>query len=227
MKLVHLAQIIQRPAMMLVVFKNSGIEKFKDMAGRRVGLWSNHLSWAPRALLLKEHVIYKEVLQGSSMEPFLRRAVDVACANYFNEYHRLFQAGINFNELRTFRPSDFGLAFPEDGIYAMQDLWEADPRLCRDFVSAVLEGWRRALAEPEKALESVMKRVDVSHLANNRTHQAWMLKAVGKLVRDSDGARPMGELSVKALEAVSAELVGLKVMPRGVGAKELVRPAWK
>ena len=226
-KLVHLAQIIQKPAMMLVVFRNSGIDSVKSMEGRRVSLWSSHLSWAPRALLIKEKVAFREVWQGPSMEPFLRRAVDAACATYFNEYHKLFQAGINFDQIKVFRPSEYGLDFPEDGLYAMQSTWESDPGLCRDFVAASLEGWRRAFAEPEKALGAVMRRVDASHLANNITHQSWMLYSIRELVKGGDNPRPMGELSVKALAKASEELVGLKVMHRRVEADELVRPAWK
>ena len=226
-RLVHLAQIIQQPAMMLVVFKNSGIEKIRDMEGKKVSLWSSHLSWAPRALLLKEKVVFREVLQGQSMEPFLRRAVDAACATYFNEYHLLFQAGVNFDELRIFRPVHFGLVFPGDGLYAMQDTWEADPGFCRDFVAASLEGWRRAFAQPELALESVMKRVNASYLANNSTHQSWMLYSIRELVRGGEHPKPMGGLSAEALKAASDELVRLRVMPRRVGADELVRPAWK
>lgn len=175
----------------------------------------------------KEKVMFREVRQGPSVEPFLRRAVDAACATYFNEYHLFFQAGINFDELKVFRPSDSGLVFPEDGIYGMQSTWESDSGLCRDFVAASLEGWRRAFAEPEKALDSVMKRVDASHLANNRTHQSWMLGSIRELVQGGDKSMPMGELSRKALDAASDELVRLKVMPRRIGADELVRPAWK
>ena len=64
----------------------------------------------------------------------------------YNEYKRLLNSGINRDEINVFNFYDYGMNFPEDGIYCMESTFKKDPELCRKFVDASIDGWTYALA---------------------------------------------------------------------------------
>lgn len=225
--LVNLAQLVQRSSLLLVTFADSGIASIKDLQGKRVGLWSRQFALAPHALFQREGVRVQEVPQNVTMAPFLMRAVDAASAMLYNEYHQLYQAGVDWKQIRVFDFVELGLNFPEDGIYALDSTWAQRPEVCRRFVAASLEGWRRAFAQPEQALAAVMKRVDASHLASNRSHQRWMLDTMQRLITNRVGLALMGQLSPFDLKTVNQVLVQQGFLPAPVAEKGFAVPAWR
>ncbi len=225
--LVHLAQLVQRPASLLVAFKDSGIRDLQDLAGRRVSLWQGHAAAAPRTMFRSLGIQVNEIRQGSSMTPFLTRAVDAASAMLYNEAHVLYQAGIDDHELKVFDLAKLGFAFPEDGLYTLQATWQKHPGLCRRFVKATLDGWRLALKEPDLALATVMKRVDESRLASNHAHQKWMLKIMGQIITARVGQKNMGELDPEALRHACELLARYGLLPRATPAEDFCVPAWR
>jgi len=172
---------------------------------------------APRALFRRMGLDVTEVDQSVSMAPFLRRAVEAATAMRYNEYHRLMQAGVDPEEIKVFEFANLGLNFPEDGLYARAETWRERPELCRRFTAATLEGWRRAFAEPERALDAVMSRVEAAHLPTNREHQRWMLSVMADIVTHRVGLKKMGELSPDELEFTTSALLALGFMDNPVG----------
>jgi NitT/TauT family transport system substrate-binding protein len=225
--LLNLAQLVQRSSLLLVTFADSSIKNIKDLQGKRVGLWSRQFALAPRALFHREGVRVQEVPQNVTMAPFLMRAVDAASAMLYNEYHQLYQAGVDLNQIRVFDFVELGLNFPEDGLYALNQTWAQRPEICRRFVAASLEGWHQAFAQPEKALAAVMKRVDASHLASNQAHQRWMLNTMQKLITNRVGLVLMGQLSSFDLKMVNQVLVQQGFLPAPVPLEEFAVPAWK
>ncbi|MCB2193082.1 MAG: ABC transporter substrate-binding protein [Deltaproteobacteria bacterium] len=225
--LVNLAQLVQRSALMLVVFSDSGIRNVKELDGRTVGLWQRQFGVPPRALFAKLGIQVNEVSQSVSMAPFLQRAVDAATAMLYNEYHQLYQAGVDRDEITVFDFAEQGLNFPEDGIYTLEETWEQRPQVCRAFVQASLEGWRQAFINQELALASVMKRVDAAHLASNLAHQRWMLKSMKDLYTHRVGTVLMGQLSPYDLLQLNRVLVNQGFIPEPIEAKDFVAEAWR
>jgi NitT/TauT family transport system substrate-binding protein len=225
--LVHLAQLVQRPASLVVTFKDQGIEDLRGLAGHRVGLWQGHAAASPRAAFKSLGVQVNEIRQGSSMAPFLNHAVDAASAMLYNEIHVLYQAGIDREELNIFDLDQLGLGFPEDGLYAQEATWQEHPDLCRRFVKATLDGWRLALKEPQLALATVMKRVDESRLASNQAHQKWMLEVMGQIITARVGLEGMGELDPQALKRTGEVLARYGFLPRATPAGTFCVPAWR
>jgi NitT/TauT family transport system substrate-binding protein len=225
--LVHLAQLVQRPASLLVTFKDSGIHDLRGLAGRRVGLWQGHAAAAPRTTFKSLGVQVNEIRQGSSMSPFLSRAVDAASAMLYNEIHVLYQAGIDRDQLRVFDLAQLGFNFPEDGIYTRDVTWREHPDLCRRFIKATLDGWRLALQEPQVALATVMKRVDESRLASNQAHQKWMLEVMGQIITDRVGPAGLGELDPEALRLLGEILARHGFLPRATPPDDFCAPAWR
>lgn len=225
--LVNLAQLIQRSSLLLVTYADSGISSVKDLQGKRVGLWRKQFALAPRALFQREGVQVQEVPQNVTMAPFLMRAVDAASAMLYNEYHQLYQAGVDLDKIRVFDFVELGLNFPEDGIYTMEHTWRKKPELSRRFVAASLEGWRRAFAQPDEALNAVMQRVDAAHLASNRAHQRWMLDTMHKLITNRVGLALMGQLSPYDLKQVNQVLLQQGFLKAPLQEKGFVVPAWR
>lgn len=226
-ELVHLAQLVQRSALMIICFADRRIITPDDLAGRRVGMWRAHFAIPPRALFRRLNVEVREIDQSVTMSAFMRRAVDAATAMEYNEYHQLYQAGVNFDDLRTFHFADLGLNFPEDGIYALRSTWETRPDVCRKFVQASLEGWRRAIADPEAALAASMKRVNEARLASNEAHQRWMLKVMCDLVTYRVGQEKMGDLAAKDLALANGVLVTQGFINKLITMEDFAIPAWR
>jgi NitT/TauT family transport system substrate-binding protein len=205
-KLVNIAQIVQRSALLLVAKKAQGILKPADINGKKVGLWGDEFRLQPRAFFHKYHLQVREVPQSTTLNLFLRDGVEVASAMWYNEYHQLLNAGVNPEELTTFFMADYGMNFPEDGIYCREEMVTRHPERCRAFVAASLEGWRYAFAHPEEALDIVMQYVRAANVATNRAHQQWMLARMRDIIQPPGWDRPMGTLTAEAYLRVAGVL---------------------
>ncbi len=205
-RLVNIAQTMQRSALMLVAKKSSGIREPKDMEGKKVGLWGPIFQIQPKAFFKKFNLTVKIVRQSFSVNLFLRDGVDVASAMWYNEYHTFLNAGFNPDELTPFFFHQYGLNFPEDGIYALEETFQKDPNLCMAFVHASIEGWRYAFAHTEETLDIVMNNLKKAYIPATRVHQRWMLARMKDLMLPGDTATPMGKLTSKDYMRVATGL---------------------
>jgi len=202
-KLINIAQIVQRSALMFVAKKSKGILTPYDINGKKVGLWDSVFQIQPRAFFKKFNLKVKVVHQSYSVNLFLRDGVDVASAMWYNEYHTILNSGINPDELSTFFFSKYGLNFPEDGIYTLEDFYKKDPNLSRSFVKASIEGWKYAFSHPKEALSVVMKALSREHIPANMAHQKWMLDRMKDIIMPKDAQIPMGKLMVEDYNRVA------------------------
>ncbi len=204
--LVNIGQIVQRSALLLVSLKKSGIVSPTDFNGKRVSVWD--------AFALQPHIFFQRndlavaiVPQGYTLNLFLRGGVDAASAMWYNEYHTILNAGIDADELNTFFLADFGLNFPEDGIYCRQETLQRNPAMVRAFVQGSLEGWRYAFDHPEEALDIVMEHVTAARLPTNRVHQKWMLARMQDIIIPPQRSHPMGTLLATDYRFVTQQLL--------------------
>jgi NitT/TauT family transport system substrate-binding protein len=193
-KIINIAQIVQRSALMLIAKRSSGIRTPQDINGKKVGLWGSLFQIQPRAFFKKYGIKVKVIPQSYSVNLFLRGGVDVASAMWYNEYHTILNSGIDPEELTTFFFHEHGLNFPEDGIYVLEDTVKKDPDLCKAFVMASIEGWRYAFDYPEEALDVIMRNLKREHIPATRVHQKWMLEGMKSLILPEHAHIPMGRL---------------------------------
>lgn len=193
-KVVNIAQIMQRSALMLIAKNSSGVKKPQDIDGKKVGLWGPIFQVQPRAFFEKYNLKVKVIRQSYSVNLFLRDGVDVVSAMWYNEYHTILNSGLDPDELTTFFFHEHGLNFPEDGLYTLEDTFENDPELCKAFATASIEGWRYAFSHPQEALTIVMKNLKKEHIPATRVHQKWMLERVKDLILPEGTQIPMGRL---------------------------------
>lgn len=193
-RLINIAQTMQKSALMLVAKKSSRIMRPAHMQGKKIGLWSPIFQIQPKAFFKKFNLNVKIVRQSFSVNLFLRDGVDVVSAMWYNEYHTILNSGLNPDELSTFFFHQYGLNFPEDGIYTLEETYRKDPDLCRAFVQASLEGWRYAFAHPGETLDIVMKNLESAYVPATRVHQKWMLERMRDLMLPDDAEIPLGRL---------------------------------
>ncbi|ADK86536.1 NMT1/THI5 like domain protein [Desulfarculus baarsii DSM 2075] len=224
---VNLAQIVQQSSVILVARAGFGVKKIADLNGRLVGLWGAYLSLAPRALLKKHGVQADETLQGSTVALLTSGAAAAVSAMRYNEYHALYQAGVDFDEMIVFDANEAGLSFPEDGLYCLASTWRDKPDVCRRFTQASLAGWRLAFERPEEALRAVMARVEAQKQATNQSHQQWMLTAMRKLIEPAGGPKNMGRLDPEAFQQTGRSLREQGLLERGVSWESFAIPAWR
>lgn len=222
-----LAQLFQRSSLLLVTLADRDIENVKDLEGRKVGLWGGQFSLAPRALFSREKINVREVPQNASVTPLLSRAVDACGAMRYNEYHQLYQDGVNFEDIVVLDFADMGLNFPEDGVYTLEKTWRGRKDVCRRFTAASLEGWRMALRFPEKALASVMRRVDAARLASNISHQRWMLKTILQAVFLGQGEAVLGRLSSRDYNSLQKVLLDQGLIKQPVKIEDFFVRGWE
>lgn len=206
-ELINIAQIVQRSAFMLVAKKSSGITKPEDINGKRVGLWCNEFVLQPQAFFRNYGLKVKVIPQAATLNLFLRGGVDVASAMWYNEYHQIINSGVNPEELTIFSLADYGLNFPEDGIYCLAEMADKHPKTCRDFVAASIQGWKYAFAHPDEALDIVMQYVHAANLPSDRVHQKWMLARMQEIIQPPGSDIPMGMLKETTYGQVAQEML--------------------
>jgi NitT/TauT family transport system substrate-binding protein len=206
LRLVNIAQIMQRSALMLVAKKESGIKSLQDLEGKKVGLWRNEFQIQPKALFKKYNLKVKMIPQSYSVNLFLRGGVDLASAMWYNEYHTLINSGLNPDELMSIFYFDHGLNFPEDGLYCLEETFEKDPEKALAFVRASLEGWSFAFNHPEETLNIVIKYMTLAKVPANRVHQQWMLARMKDLILGTENQKLLGKLKKEDYQRVAQEL---------------------
>lgn len=201
--LVNICQIVRRSSLLLIARKDSGIREPKDLSGRRVSMWGPEFRLQPETFFRKHGLAIIPKPQGFTVDLFLRGGVNVVSGMLYNEYHTLLNAGLDPDELTVFAMDDYGLSFPEDGIYCLEHTLQTDPGLCRAVAEASLEGWKWAFEHPEQALDVVMSHVNAANLPTNRMHQKWMLARMQDIIAPPGVTAAPGSLSRIEYEAVA------------------------
>ncbi len=204
--IVNVGQIVQRSALMLVAKKSSNIKTPEDMNGKKVSLWGEDFQIQPKTFFKRYNLGAKIIPQSFSINLFLRGGVDVASAMWYNEYHTLISSGLNPEELTTFSFHEYGLNFPEDGIYTLRKTYGKDPALACAFVKGSLEGWRYAFLHSDEALDIILRYQSRAKIPANRMHQKWMLEKMKDLIAPPEPHRPIGMLDPRDYERVDYEL---------------------
>lgn len=194
--LVHLGQVVNRSNLMLVGWKDKGVTDNLALDGKRVSLWGGAFQADFMTFFAASGVRPQIIPQYYSVNLFLAKGVDACSVMYYNEYHTLFQAGVDENELTAMFMRDYGGGFPEDGIYCLAETLSARQEEYAAFVAASLAGWQYAAANQEEALDIVMKYVQEANLPTNRAHMRWMLeKILPTIIPGEESAWEYGRLS--------------------------------
>jgi len=191
-EVVCLMQLFQKSALAFVAHRDSGIRSVGDLQGKPVQVWMNEAGVMPRLFLKLQGAEPELIPLGSSLSPFLRKAVSAVSATMYNEYHMLIEGGARRENLVTIIPGDMGFGYPEDGLYCTNETFQKDPELCRQVVRASLRGWAYALDPKNESdtVDIIMKQVaDARHITNDN-HQTQMLRIIREYVVHRVGEDP-------------------------------------
>ena len=192
---VNIAQPFKTSGLMLTCWKDTGIESVEDFRGKTIGDWFfgneyQFLSWMSQVGISTDGgedgvTVLK---QGFNVDPLLQREADCISTMTYNEYGQVLDAGVNPDELVTFKYEDQGVATLEDGIYALEDNLE-DPvfvdKMVR-FVRASMRGWKWAEENAEAAAGIILDNDGTG--AQNEAAQIRMMGEIAKLTAGSNGA---------------------------------------
>ena len=191
---VNIAQPFKTSGLMLTCWKDTGIESVADFKGKTIGVWffGNEypfLSWMSQEGISTDGgddgvTVLK---QGFNVDPLLQRQADCISTMTYNEYGQVLDAGVNPDDLVTFKYEDQGVATLEDGIYVLEENLE-DPvfvdKMVR-FVRASMKGWKYAEENVEEAGQIVTENDETG--AQSEEAQIRMMGEIAKLTAGSDG----------------------------------------
>jgi NitT/TauT family transport system substrate-binding protein len=134
------------------------IRQPKDFVGRRVGVLSGTATeYVYRAMLDAAQVDrrkIKEVEIGFDLQGFVSGAYDVRPAFAYDEPVSLERQGIRYTIID---PRDYGVRFVGTVYFTRLEMLN-DSQFVQDVVSALADGWRLAIKDPNRAIRSLKKQ---------------------------------------------------------------------
>ena len=194
--MVNIAQPFKSSGMMLTCWKDAGIATPADLKNRTLGVWffGNEfpfMSWMSQLGIDtdgKDESGVEVLKQGFNVDPLIQRQADCISTMTYNEYWQVIDAGVNAEELVTFKYEDQGVATLEDGLYVLEENL-SDPAFAgsmEKFVRASMKGWKYAETHPEEAALIVLDNDETG--AQTEKHQKRMMGEIAKLTAGSNGS---------------------------------------
>ena len=206
------AMVLDRAPFSILTLKGRGIEKPKDLEGKKLGAPAGD---APRRLFpvfAKAAGIDATKVTWVSMDAPLREPtlikgdVDAITGFYFTAFLNLTAAKVPATDIIAFRYSDYGLDLYGNGVMAPPAWIEKNPDVVRAFLRALVKGWKDTLANPDEAIAILLKR---EPLLDREVEKQRLLLAIENnmltpdVKRNGFGAVVPERLS-KAIDAVAA-----------------------
>ncbi|MDT0682999.1 ABC transporter substrate-binding protein [Roseicyclus sp. F158] len=230
--LVNIAQPFATGGLQLTCLAETGIETPEDFPNRTLGVWffGNEYpfyAWMAQLGIDTDGADDSGVTvlkQAFNVDPLLQGQADCISTMTYNEYGQVLDAGYTEEELVNFNYLDEGVGMLEDGLYVQEEDLE-DPafvdKMAR-FVSASMEGWRYAEANPEEAAQIIIDNDTTG--AQTLEHQVYMVNEVAKLTEGSDGTLDPEDYRQTVdtlLSAISEENPAITEEPEGAWTSDV------
>jgi len=159
----------------------------QDLHYKKVGVWKSGFGEAARLAAEDAQINVQWIpYSGTGVNLFLSGAVDAFLVYSYNELIQYYLATGDGNPVKFFRFSDIGYNYPEDGVYVMEDFYQANQELVKKFVKASKRGWEYAAQHREEALDITMKYITDNHVRANKLQQKLMLDGILDLQKDKN-----------------------------------------
>ncbi|MDI3381160.1 ABC transporter substrate-binding protein [Xenophilus aerolatus] len=209
--LVCIGVTVQNTPFTYVAYKDSGITKVKDFAGKKVATWFTGTQYTLYSMLASAGVKQSDltiVPQSGSMAPFVEKQFDVAAATYYNELNTLKEQGLG-DKLTLIKPDDYGVVVQQDTVLVSEKYRNEKPQQVQAFLTATIKGWKYALQNKKEAIDIVMAAAPTL----NRAHQEAMLDEFEKLVKAGKGSTDgILAIDLPTVEKMQTQLVGYKAL---------------
>ncbi len=194
--IVNVAQVFQRSGTLQVSFTDAGITGPADFAGRKIGNWGfgNEFEMlaGARSAGLEPGTDFELVQQNFDMVALIQGEIDAAQAMTYNEYAQVLET-VNPDTGELYQPEDLTVVDWNDvGTAMLQDAIWADGAKLGDeayadqttrFIAASIEGWMWCRDNADACVDVVLENGPTL----GRSHQAWQLNEINKLIWPSPG----------------------------------------
>ena len=189
--LVNIAQVYTRSGTTEVTWKKDGIKNFKQMRGKKFGVWIFGNEFEQRAGLVKNGMDPDKdvslVQQQFDMVAFLKHELDAASAMTYNELAQVLETKnpdtgklYTMKDLNVFKYSDLGTGMLQDGIFVRGD-WiksKANQATAVKFLEATFKGWAYCRDHYQECTNIVVSQ----GTALPKGHQKWQMNEVNALI---------------------------------------------
>ncbi len=156
----------QGDGLLLICKTKTGITGWKDLAGKKVGVWLGGGESGPQAAAIKAGVAVKDVEwlpQKFSMEEFFQDAFDCASAVEWNEKHIVYREGyVPGKDIIELRQSDMGQFLPGDSIVTLESTVADKPEIVQGIVTGTMRGWQWVCSSEKNRLAGAQYTVDAA-----------------------------------------------------------------
>jgi NitT/TauT family transport system substrate-binding protein len=193
MRIKQVAQLYQSSPNALISWKEAPVATPADLAGKSVATLQGDTTTTMLYALLAKNKVDRDAVHivasdgGTRNQTFLAKRTQ-AITGFINDSYLGLQA-LTDNALQCFPYSAFGIDTMGDGIAAHADTISASPDVVKGFVQASIRGYAYALAHPEEAIASLIKKSP----ALKPDVELAKLKATAPLLNAPGGAKhPLG-----------------------------------
>lgn len=168
------------------------------------------------------HVEWVPYIQGINL--FISGAVDGLLCYSYSEFLQLELATGGIREDHRIRFSDYGLNYPEDGLYVTEEFYRNHKSTVDKFVRASRRGWEYAREHKEEALDISMKVIAEFNVATNRTFQRLMLDEILRLqVNPLTDVADYAPVRREVFEELNRSLIEAKILKAPQNYEEMIR----
>jgi NitT/TauT family transport system substrate-binding protein len=163
--------LYNKPPFAIIGRKSRGIERPKDLEGRKLGAPSADGAFAQWKIFAKVNEIDTSKVNIENVgfavrEPMLAAGqVDAVTGFSFSAFVNLKDRGVPADDITLLSMADYGVALYGNAILTNPKFAAENPDAVRKFLTAFLKGLRDTIKHPGEAVESVLRRNDVARKA--------------------------------------------------------------
>lgn len=156
--------IYDKPPFAVVGRKSLGIEGPADLPGKVLGAPPPDGAWAQFPIFAAENALDMSAITVEPVgfpvrEPMLAEGKVAAVTGFsFSSTLNLKRLGVPADDISVILMADHGVALYGNAVIVNTDFAEANPELVTGFLKAIALGWKDAIADPDKAIESLIER---------------------------------------------------------------------
>lgn len=176
--LVALASIFQHSPSVLITLASSGIDRPRDLIGKRVMSIGGEGDVSFRAMFHREGVDISGIsLIDSSyqIQDLVDGKTDAFSAYLTNEPFYLEEQGILYNVIS---PRDYNIDFYSAILFTREDAATKSPERVERFRQATLRGWKYALTHPEEMIQVIRERYNGDKTMNHMRFEALSVQGL-------------------------------------------------
>lgn len=222
LKIVNVMQLSQHCGMMCVSHKP--INGIKSLNNLKIGKWKNGNAELAEITLKSNDVNVNWINFINGINLFMYKAVDATLCYNYSEYINILQSCGKIPENQILRFADYGLDYPEDGLYVTEDFYFANQDKIKKFIAATKKGWDYTRENPKEALRIVDKWMKNHKIVTNALFQKRMLEEVLKMqINTKTQKADYVPVNGGIFDAMVNELCRNKYIPRRITYEEIIK----